>query len=248
MAGPNRVSAKTPQNQVKEHKSHGPCSHAPVVAEPERSRGRWSSVNMRRVYLFGDINNERTEKFIAQLHELFDENKDPITIYINSCGGSVTDALAIYDVLQNAPCDIHAVALGKVHSAAITVMLAPPKANRSTYRNTEFMSHDVSWKSDGPRAFLKDRVDQLERTVNQLLRVYISDTSLSEDDARRLFFTDLADHYFTPEEALEMGFVSQILGGDAVHERSAVRADLRAVEPISAAQSEEATLVNSSKE
>ena len=203
---------------------------------------------MRRVYLFGDINNERTEKFIAQLHELFDENKDPITVYINSCGGSVTDALAIYDVLQNAPCDIHTVALGKVHSAAITVMLAPPKANRSTYANTEFMSHDVSWKSDGPRAFLKDRVDQLERTVNQLLRVYTSDTCLSEEEARRLFFSDLADHYFTPEEAVGMGFVSQILGGDNIHERSAVRADLRAVEPISPAQTEEATLVNSSKD
>ena len=160
---------------------------------------------MRRVYLFGDICNERAEKFIANLHELFDENKDPITIFINSCGGSVTDALAIYDVLQSAPCDIYTVGLGKVHSAAVTVLLAPPKANRSTYPNTELMSHDVSWKSDGPRAFLKDRVDQLERTVNQLLSVYTWDTNLSEADARRHFFSDQADHYFTPEEALKMG-------------------------------------------
>jgi len=203
---------------------------------------------MRRVYLFGEVCNERAEKFIAQLHELFDENKDPITIFINSCGGSVTDALAIYDVLQSAPCDIYTVGLGKVHSAAVTVLLAPPKANRSTYPNTEFMSHDVSWKSDGPRAFLKDRVDQLERTVNQLLSVYTSDTNLSEEDARRLFFSDLADHYFTPEEAMEMGFVSRILGPEPSHSHSAARTDLRPVEPISAAQSEEMTLVNSSKD
>ena len=203
---------------------------------------------MRRVYLFGEICNERAEKFLAQLHELFDENKDPITIFINSCGGSVTDALAIYDVLQSAPCDIYTVGLGKIHSAAVTVLLAPPKANRSTYRNTEFMSHDVSWKSDGPRAFLRDRVDQLERTVSQLLSVYTWDTNLSEAEARRLFFSDQADHYFTPEEALKMGFVSRVVGAEDAHSRSAMRADLRAVEPIGAAQPDAMTLVNSSKD
>lgn len=203
---------------------------------------------MRRVYLFGEVCNERAEKFISQLHELFDENKDPITIFINSCGGSVTDALAIYDVLRSAPCEIHTAALGKVHSAAVTVLLAAPKANRSSYPNTEFMSHDVSWKSDGPRAFLKDRVDQLERTVKQLLCVYTSETDLSEDEARRLFFTDLADHYFTPEEALKIGFVSRIHGAESKHTHSAAKSDLRPVEPISAAQSEEMTLINSSKD
>jgi ATP-dependent protease ClpP protease subunit len=57
---------------------------------------------MRKVYLFGEICNDRSEKFIAQMHELFQASGEPITIYINSCGGSVTDALAIYDVLQNA--------------------------------------------------------------------------------------------------------------------------------------------------
>jgi ATP-dependent protease ClpP protease subunit len=110
------------------------------------------------------------------------------------------------------------------------------------------MSHDVSWKSDGPRAFLKDRVDQLERTVHQLLSVYTWDTNLSEADARRLFFSDQADHYFTPEEALKMGFVSRILGAEEAHSRAGARTDLRPVEPVGAAQAEEMTLVNSSKD
>ena len=169
---------------------------------------------MRKVYLFGEINNERAEKFIAQLHELFEESGEPVTIYINSCGGSVTDALAIYDVLRAAPCAIHIVGLGKVHSSAITILLAADRTRRASYPNTEFMSHDISWKSDGPRAFLKDRVDQLERTVKQLLRVYTRDTDVSEAQARQLFFTDMADHYFNPEEALELGFISEIIAGE----------------------------------
>ena len=159
---------------------------------------------MRKVYLFGEINNERAEKFIAQLHELFELSSEPVMIYINSCGGSVTDALAIYDVLRAAPCTIHLIGLGKVHSSALTILLAADREHRASYPNTEFMSHDISWKSDGPRAFLKDRVDQLERTVKQLLRIYTRDTEVSETQARQMFFTDMADHYFSAEEAMEM--------------------------------------------
>ena len=202
---------------------------------------------MRRVYLFGEVCNERAEKFITQLHELFEESHDPVTVFVNSCGGSVTDALAIYDVLQNAPCDIHTVGLGKVHSAAVTVMLAAPAENRSAYPNTEFMSHDISWKSDGPRAFLKDRVDQLERTVTQLLRVYTRDTFLSDDEARRLFFTDTADHYFTADEARAMGFISKVICSEKESPRGAVRSGLPAQESITPSViADDATVVNSS--
>ena len=207
---------------------------------------------MRRVYLFGDICNERAEKFIAQLHDLFEEGGDPITIFINSSGGSVTDALAIYDILQNAPCDIYTVGLGKVHSAAVTVMLAASRENRSSYPNTEFMSHDISWKSDGPRAFLKDRVDQLERTVQQLVAVYTRDTNLTADQARLMFFTDLADHYFTARDALETGFVSRIITRETEPLAISTRPELRLVESVANVTgdvaSEPVSAVNSSQE
>lgn len=201
---------------------------------------------MRKVYLFGEINNERTENFITQLHELFEKSSEAITIFINSCGGSVTDALAIYDVLQNAPCEIHTVGLGKVHSSAITVLLSAPSANRTSYPNTEFMSHDISWKSDGPRAFLKDRVDQLERTVEQLLAVYTRDTHLTREQARALFFVDMADHYFNANEAERMGFVSKIITRASDHLRGPACAGIGAVEASSMAE-QEVSPVNSSQ-
>jgi ATP-dependent Clp protease protease subunit len=202
---------------------------------------------MRKVYLFGEINNERAEKFIAQLHDLFEEGAEPITVFINSCGGSVTDALAIYDVLQNAPCEFYTVGLGKVHSSAITVLLSAPRANRASYPNTEFMSHDISWKSDGPRAFLKDRVDQLERTVKQLLCVYTRDTDLSREQAQAIFFQDMADHYFNAEEALAMGFISTIMTRESDHLRGPACVGMPAVEMAGVA-GEEMRAVNSSQD
>ena len=202
-----------------------------------------SLVCMRKAYLFGEINNERTEKFIAQLHELFEQSSEPVTIYINSCGGSVTDALAIYDVLRAAPCAVRLIGLGKVHSSALTILLAAGRENRASYPNTEFMSHDISWKSDGPRAFLKDRVDQLERTVKQLLRIYTRDTDLAPEQARHMFFTDMADHYFSAEDALEMGFISEIIDGEM-----AVGATVTNVPVVEAIAQDESSAVNSSQE
>ncbi|MFP5263311.1 MAG: ClpP family protease [Blastocatellia bacterium] len=202
---------------------------------------------MRKVYLFGEICNERAEKFIAHMHELFEQGGEPITVFVNSCGGSVTDALALYDVVQNAPCEVHMVGLGKVHSAAVTVLLSVSRENRATYPNTEFMSHDISWKSDGPRAFLKDRVDQLERTVSQLLSVYTRDTNLSVEQARGLFFNDMADHYFGAEDALRMGFVSQIISRDAAHVCHQRRSDLHLVEPVAGVMGDNFSAMNSSE-
>ncbi|MFL6214284.1 MAG: ClpP family protease [Blastocatellia bacterium] len=198
---------------------------------------------MRKVYLFGEINNERAEKFIAQLHELFELSSEPVTIYINSCGGSVTDALAIYDVLRAAPCVIHLIGLGKIHSSALTILLAADREHRASYPNTEFMSHDISWKSDGPRAFLKDRVDQLERTVRQLLRIYTRDTRLTAEQARQMFFTDMADHYFNADEALELGFISEIIAGDI-----AVGATVANVQTVETTAQDESSAINSSQE
>ena len=185
-----------------------------------------NSKDGRRVYLFGEINNEVAEKFITRLHDLFEEPIDSITVFINSVGGNVTDALAIYDVLQSSPCQVYTIGLGKVHSAAVTVLLAAPRVNRASYPNTEFMTHDVSWKSEGPRGFLRDRVIQLEQTVGQLLDIYTRDTNLSVKEARQRFFADQADHYFTPEEALSLGFISHVLDTSEVVRR----AELRVVE------------------
>jgi ATP-dependent protease ClpP protease subunit len=153
----------------------------------------------------------------------------------------------MYDVLQNAPCEIYMVCLGKVHSAAVTVLLSVPKSNRATYPNTEFMSHDISWKSEGPRAFLKNRVDQLERTVSQLLAVYTRDTGLTDEQARSLFFSDMADHYFGAEEALSLGFISHIISRESSHINSPVRSDLHLVEPAGNVTGEEVSAINSSK-
>src|ERR1044071_4791502 len=55
---------------------------------------------LRDAYLIGDIEKDNARSFIERLREFANDNRRPITIYINSAGGNVRDGLAIHDVIR----------------------------------------------------------------------------------------------------------------------------------------------------
>src|SRR5262245_58773210 len=59
------------------------------------------SYRLRDVYLIGDIEKDTARSVIEKLRELANDNGKPITLYINSAGGNVTDGLAIHDAIRH---------------------------------------------------------------------------------------------------------------------------------------------------
>ena len=60
-----------------------------------------SADRLRDVYLVGDIEKDTARSCIERLRDLANDGTRPITIYINSAGGNVTDGLAIHDVIRH---------------------------------------------------------------------------------------------------------------------------------------------------
>src|SRR5687767_3534707 len=58
------------------------------------------SDRLRDVYLIGDIEKDTARAVIERIRELANDNDRPITLYINSAGGNVTDGLAIHDAIR----------------------------------------------------------------------------------------------------------------------------------------------------
>ena len=56
---------------------------------------------LRDVYLIGDIEKDTARICIERLRDLAAENSRPISLYINSAGGNVTDGLAIHDSIRH---------------------------------------------------------------------------------------------------------------------------------------------------
>ncbi len=67
----------------------------------------------RVIFLVGEIEQHMSNLIVAQLLFLESENPDQdISIYINSPGGSVHAALAIYDTMQFIKSDVSTVCIG----------------------------------------------------------------------------------------------------------------------------------------
>src|SRR6266550_9299694 len=62
---------------------------------------REATERLRDVYLIGDIEKDTARTCIERLRELAAENNRPITLYINSAGGNVTDGLALHDAIRH---------------------------------------------------------------------------------------------------------------------------------------------------
>ena len=59
-----------------------------------------TSDRLRDVYVVGDIEKDTARSAIERLREMANDNDRPITVYINSAGGNVTDGLAIHDTIR----------------------------------------------------------------------------------------------------------------------------------------------------
>lgn len=98
----------------------------------------------RIVFLSGVISDPLANTVIAQL--LFLESQDPkkdIQLYINSPGGSVSSALAIYDTMQYIKPAVSTICVGLAASGGALLLAAGAKGKRYSLPNAEIMIHQV---------------------------------------------------------------------------------------------------------
>ena len=98
----------------------------------------------RIVFLSGVISDPLANTVIAQL--LFLESQDPkkdIQLYINSPGGSVSSALAIYDTMQYIKSPVSTICVGLAASGGALLLAAGSKGKRYALPNAEIMIHQV---------------------------------------------------------------------------------------------------------
>lgn len=102
---------------------------------------------MRRVYLqsfLGEVADDdplNAATFVIRGLHLLDRGTNPIQFWINSEGGEISDALAIYDVIQTLQNPVVTVGHGQISSAA-TLLLACGTGTRYVMPNAYFMNHE----------------------------------------------------------------------------------------------------------
>jgi ATP-dependent Clp protease protease subunit len=117
----------------------------------------------RIIFLGSDVNEATANLIVAQLLFLQAEDaKKDIYFYINSPGGSVYDALAIYDTMQYVTNDIQTVGIGVQASAAAFLLSSGTKGKRFILPNATVMIHQPS---SGTRGKVTDQEIDLRESL-----------------------------------------------------------------------------------
>ena len=93
----------------------------------------------RSLTCYGDINRQTSLVLSSQILELETRGTGPITIYLNTDGGVLADALAIYDTLRSIKSPVVTIATGVCASAGLLLLSAGDI--RLSYPNTIFFYH-----------------------------------------------------------------------------------------------------------
>lgn len=163
----------------------------------------------RIVFLGGPIMDPMANVVIAQL--LFLESQDQksdIKLYINSPGGSVTSALAIYDAMQYVKPDVSTICVGMAASAAAILLASGTKGKRHALPNAEILIHQVMGGTEGQAIEIKIEAEHILRVKQRINEILAKHTGQSfgkiENDTDRNF-------YMNTEEAKKYGIIDEII-------------------------------------
>ncbi|MFA7169948.1 MAG: ATP-dependent Clp protease proteolytic subunit [Candidatus Paceibacterota bacterium] len=163
----------------------------------------------RIIMLGGPINDAVANNIIAQLLFLDKQDKKTdISLYINSPGGVVSSALAIYDTMNYIKADVSTVCVGMAASAASLLLSSGAKGKRLILPNAEVMIHQVMGGAEGQASDIEISARQILRIKANLNKILAKNTgqqlSKIEHDSDR-------DFYMDAEEAKKYGIVDKIV-------------------------------------
>lgn len=176
----------------------------------ERAFDIYSRLLKDRIIFLGEpIDDHVANSVIAQLLFLeADNSKEDIKIYINSPGGSVTSALALYDTIQYMKCDVATICIGQAASAAAVLLAAGTKGKRYSLPNARVLIHQVMGGAEGQQKDVEIQAKEMLRIKDQLNEILSKHTGQSikkiEQDTDR-------DYFLTAEEAKKYGVIDKII-------------------------------------
>ena len=168
------------------------------------------TANSAELTLYGTIGSEEywddisDKKFKKDIEDLGDVSN--IKLYINSPGGSVSAATAIYNTLKNHKANIEIYIDGFAASAATIISCAGDKVYMPN--NAIFMIHNPWTYTWGDSKELNKTADTLEKYKDTIINTYVNKTGQNKEILSQLMDDE---SYLTAAEAKEYGFIDEIL-------------------------------------
>lgn len=164
----------------------------------------------QRIIVLGEELQERNgNRLMHQLLLLSAEDpRTDISLWINSPGGSVPAMLAIHDVMQLIPNDVSTLAMGMAASAGQFLLSAGTPGKRFALPHSRILLHQGSAGIGGTAVDIEIQADDLRNTRDTVLGLISEHTGQDRDTVER---DSRRDRWFSAEQALDYGFVDQLI-------------------------------------
>jgi ATP-dependent Clp protease protease subunit len=164
----------------------------------------------RIIFLGTPISDDIANAVMAQLLCLQSMDPErPISIYLNSPGGSYTALTAIYDTMRYIKPDVQTVCLGQAASAAAVLLAAGTKGKRLALPNSRILIHQPAAEGNyGQSSDLEIQAKEIMRIRTQMEGMLAESTG---QPIEKVSLDIERDKFLTAQEAVEYGIVDDIL-------------------------------------
>jgi len=179
-------------------------------AQGERSYDIYSFLLRNRiVFLSGPINDNVAASVCAQLIFLAAEDpKKDIHFYINSVGGTVHSALAIYDTIQLIAPDVQTWGMGLAASCGSFLLTAGTAGKRNILPNTRVMLHEPWGGYQGRSRHMEDHAKEMVAARKTLTDIYHRHTKQPHEQIEKWLERET---FFSAQECKKLGIIDNIV-------------------------------------
>jgi ATP-dependent Clp protease protease subunit len=180
-------------------------------ARGERAYDIYSRLLRERIVFVGrQLDDEMANIVTAQLLFLASEDQEKdISLYINSPGGSLNSALAIYDVMQHVQPAVQTICTGMAASGASLLLAAGAKGRRLALPHAQIILHQP-WTGgiQGQASDIDIHAGEILRQRSELVRLY---AQLCGREAEQVERDIERDFFMTPREAITYGVIDGVI-------------------------------------
>ncbi len=185
----------------------------PTVEQPELPGDEFLSTGVclhTRTIVVGDIEDGASDAFVMRMHVLMARGADPIHLLLNSRGGSLLDALGMYDFIRTAGLTVTCEVYGHCMSAA--VLIAQACDQRLIHQHALVMIHNPSHGHEGDSFSVETWGKRAKNDREQIYQILADHTGKTRAFWRRK--CSKGDYLFDADSAVKAGLFDSVIDHD----------------------------------
>ena len=166
-------------------------------------------------FLLGIIKKDNDES-----SKIKDYKREPIILYIYSCGGNMYSAWSLIDIIEASPTPIYTVVAGSAESAAFMIYISGKK--RYVMKHARLMFHQFSWNINDQYDKLRDFCHVMDDEWERYTKFVCSKTSITKAKLEEIR-EKKQDYWLTSEESIKYHvsdyYYDELIGGKENEEK-----------------------------